>query len=46
MDDQVMTSFGIYLYGDAAASVAAREEPAWQAWMTQRFPAPLKKETT
>ena len=40
MDDQVMTSFGIHLYGDAAATVAAREEPAWQAWMKRRFPAP------
>ena len=46
VDDQVMTSFGIYLYGDAASAVAAREEPAWQAWITQRFPAPEKKDTT
>jgi uncharacterized protein YndB with AHSA1/START domain len=27
-------------YGDDAAAVAAREEPAWQAWMKDRFPAP------
>lgn len=46
MDDQVMTSFGIHLYGDAAATVAAREAPAWQAWMKRRFPAPEQRDTT
>ena len=46
MDDQVMTSLGIYLYGDAAPAVAAREEPAWQAWMKRRFPPPETKDTT
>jgi uncharacterized protein YndB with AHSA1/START domain len=33
---QVMIS--LYLYGDKAASVAAREEPVWRAWMNDRFP--------
>lgn len=26
------------LYGDDADAIAAREEPAWQAWMRARFP--------
>ncbi|MCY4633522.1 MAG: hypothetical protein OXG04_03270 [Acidobacteria bacterium] len=46
MDDRVMTSLGIYLYGDDAPAVAAREDPAWQAWMQHRFPQPETKETT
>ena len=46
MDDRVMTSLGIYLYGDDAPAVAAREDPAWQAWMQRRFPQPETKETT
>ena len=36
--DQVMITLGIYLYGDHAAEVAARDEPLWQAWMTDLFP--------
>jgi len=35
---QVMVA--LYLYGDKAAAVAAREEPAWQKWMSERFPMP------
>ncbi len=35
---QVMVS--LFLYGDNAAAVAAREEPAWRAWMNERFPMP------
>ena len=27
------------LYGDEGGVVAAREEPAWKAWMQERFPA-------
>lgn len=27
----------LYLYGDQAPAVAAREEPVWQAWITERF---------
>jgi uncharacterized protein YndB with AHSA1/START domain len=30
----------VYLYGDGAAEIAAREEPGWRAWMGERFPAP------
>lgn len=29
----------LYLYGDEATPLAAREEPRWQAWMTERFPS-------
>jgi uncharacterized protein YndB with AHSA1/START domain len=31
---------GIYLYGDNAKGAVERDEPAWQAWMDQRFPMP------
>jgi uncharacterized protein YndB with AHSA1/START domain len=27
-----------YLYGDRAPPAAAREEPAWRAWLEERFP--------
>lgn len=37
--DQVYTSFHAYLFGDAGAAAAAQEEPAWRAWMGERFPA-------
>jgi len=45
LDDRVLTSLGIYLYGDDAPAVAAREEPAWQAWMKRRIPPPETTET-
>lgn len=32
-------AIGFYLYGDQAAAAAARDEPLWQAWMNERFPA-------
>ena len=35
---QVMAS--LFLYGDKAAAVAAREGPAWRKWMSERFPMP------
>jgi hypothetical protein len=37
--DQVFTNLHAHLYGDEAAAVAARETPAWRAWMEERFPA-------
>ena len=37
MDDRVMTSLGIYLYGDDAPAIAARDEPLWQAWLNELF---------
>jgi uncharacterized protein YndB with AHSA1/START domain len=29
----------LFLFGDRAAAVAVRDEPAWQAWMKEKFPA-------
>jgi hypothetical protein len=39
----VYTSLHAYLYGDQAPEVAAREAPAWRAWMAERFPSALSK---
>jgi uncharacterized protein YndB with AHSA1/START domain len=39
MGGVVYVSGRLYLYGDRAAAVAARDEPLWQAWMAERFPA-------
>jgi hypothetical protein len=40
MGGQVMLFADFYLYGDqAAATIAARAEPAWKAWMNEKFPA-------
>lgn len=36
--DSVHANFHAHLYGDEAATAAAREEPAWRAWMEERFP--------
>ena len=33
----------LYLYGGDAASVAAHEEPVWQAWLAKLFPAPVEQ---
>jgi len=35
---QTMISY--YIYGKDAAAVAKRDQPKWQAWMTQHFPMP------
>jgi uncharacterized protein YndB with AHSA1/START domain len=40
MGGQVYLSIRLYLYGDRAADVAARDEPVWQAWMSKLFPPP------
>jgi hypothetical protein len=32
-------NLALYFCGDAAGAVAAREEPAWRAWMEARFPS-------
>ena len=39
MGGQTCVFLRIYLYGDHAHAVAAREEPRWQAWMAERFPS-------
>jgi uncharacterized protein YndB with AHSA1/START domain len=36
----LMASVSLYLYGTGAAAAAKRDEPAWRAWMNQRFPQP------
>lgn len=40
MGGQVYLPVRLYLFGDQPAAVAAREEPAWQAWMARHFPMP------
>lgn len=41
MGEQVLVSVSLYLYGEAARGVAAREEPVWRAWLARLFPAPV-----
>jgi uncharacterized protein YndB with AHSA1/START domain len=36
--EHVSTSVYLYLFGDSAAEAAARDEPAWRAWMARSFP--------
>ena len=33
-----MGSVNVYFYGDEAAQVVERDEPAWRAWMEAKFP--------
>ncbi|MFE0753696.1 SRPBCC domain-containing protein [Inquilinus sp. NPDC058860] len=40
MGGQIFLPIRLYLFGDRPAAVAAREEPAWQAWMARHFPMP------
>ena len=37
--EKAFVSVSIYLYGDTAAAVVARDQPAWTAWMKELFPA-------
>jgi len=39
MGSQVFLSMSFYLYGDTAAATAARDEPPWQNWVAEHFPA-------
>ena len=39
MGGQVYLSMRFYLYGDRAPAAVARNEPVWQAWLKERFPA-------
>jgi hypothetical protein len=41
MGGQVCVSARLYLYGDGARSVAAREEPVWRTWLDRLYPAPV-----
>jgi uncharacterized protein YndB with AHSA1/START domain len=36
----VMVCLSVYLYGDRAKAAVERDEPAWQKWMSERFPMP------
>jgi uncharacterized protein YndB with AHSA1/START domain len=36
--DRTNVAISIYFYGEGSARVAAREEPAWKAWIAQQFP--------
>jgi uncharacterized protein YndB with AHSA1/START domain len=36
--EHASTSLYLYLFGDTAAELAARDEPAWRAWMARHFP--------
>jgi uncharacterized protein YndB with AHSA1/START domain len=33
-------SMRLFFYGDRAAAAVSRDEPVWQAWMNEHFPAP------
>jgi uncharacterized protein YndB with AHSA1/START domain len=37
--EKAFVCLNIYLWGDTAGDVAAREQSAWTAWMTKLFPA-------
>jgi uncharacterized protein YndB with AHSA1/START domain len=39
MGGQVYLSIRLYLYGERAQAAAAREQPLWQAWLNEKFPA-------
>ncbi len=39
MGGQVYLPVRVFLYGNRGAEVAAREEPSWQSWINDRFPA-------
>ena len=41
MGGQVCVGATLYLYGDQARAVVAREEPVWRAWLDRLFPAPV-----
>jgi hypothetical protein len=36
--EKAFVTVSLYLYGDTAAGVVARDESAWTAWMTNLFP--------
>lgn len=38
MEDKVHAYIRAHLFGDDAPAIAARDEPAWRAWMNERFP--------
>lgn len=43
---QGMVAMNIYMYGDQAAELVARETPAWEAFFQERFPMPTEPVTS
>ena len=39
---QSVVAMNLYMYGDQAADIVARETPLWQAWFQERFPMPME----
>lgn len=39
---QGIVAMNIYMYGDTAEEMVARETPKWEAWFQQQFPAPAE----
>jgi uncharacterized protein YndB with AHSA1/START domain len=37
---QSVVAMNLYMYGDQAADIVARDTPLWQAWFQERFPMP------
>lgn len=37
MGEQTLLMVSLYLYGEDAAAIAARDEPVWQKWLQQKF---------
>ncbi len=46
MGGQVYLSIRCCLFGGRAAAMVARDEPGWQAWMAQHFPATMDSHAT
>ena len=40
VNEQILMSVRLYLYGEDAGEVVSREEPQWRSWMEDRFPFP------
>ena len=38
VNEQILLSVRLYLYGEDAADVVSREESRWRSWMEDRFP--------
>jgi len=43
MGDQVYLYLCLYVYGEGAGAIVAREEPVWRAWLERLFPAPVEQ---
>jgi uncharacterized protein YndB with AHSA1/START domain len=40
MGGQIVLAMRVFLYGEQAQAAVAAAEPAWQAWIAERFPMP------